>query len=197
MNIAKSWVSRARQLGLTARSLQRSQPSARGLVATARNSDTGGLYARASTSTPFLLPGIALMLFPCTSTYLLSLVQRNCVDIYPLELAAKARSLLPEDHPSIPFVSLVTSITETLTNGYHSHSYTMSHLISLLKVYTSQPSHWQMYAHANPTKAYTRNLICEAPGIFHLLLLVWTPGKTSAVHDHAGADCLMKVCSKN
>jgi cysteine dioxygenase len=31
------------------------------------------------------------------------------------------------------------------------------------------------------------------PGIFNLLLLVWTPGKASPIHDHADAHCLMKV----
>lgn len=30
-------------------------------------------------------------------------------------------------------------------------------------------------------------------GLFQLLMLVWTPGMRSPVHDHAGADCLMKV----
>jgi len=31
------------------------------------------------------------------------------------------------------------------------------------------------------------------PGLFNLLLLVWTPGKASPVHDHADSHCLMKV----
>jgi cysteine dioxygenase len=33
----------------------------------------------------------------------------------------------------------------------------------------------------------------EVPGLFNLLLLVWTPGKRSPIHDHADAHCLMKV----
>lgn len=31
------------------------------------------------------------------------------------------------------------------------------------------------------------------PGIFNLLMLVWTPGKESKVHDHAASHCLMKI----
>lgn len=52
---------------------------------------------------------------------------------------------------------------------------------------------WYKYAHANASKQYTRNLIRQVPGIFDLLLLVWTPGHTSPVHDHADAHCLMKI----
>jgi cysteine dioxygenase len=33
----------------------------------------------------------------------------------------------------------------------------------------------------------------QVPGLFNLLLLVWTPGMKSPVHDHADAHCLMKV----
>jgi cysteine dioxygenase len=52
---------------------------------------------------------------------------------------------------------------------------------------------WAKYAHASPSKQYTRNLVCQVPGLFNLLLLVWTPGKKSPVHDHADAHCLMRV----
>jgi cysteine dioxygenase len=62
-----------------------------------------------------------------------------------------------------------------------------------MRAYESNPLHWSKYAHANPDKQYTRNLVCEVPGVFNLLLLVWTPGKKSPVHDHADAHCLMKV----
>lgn len=33
----------------------------------------------------------------------------------------------------------------------------------------------------------------EEPKIFNLLILVWTPGKRSPVHDHASSHCLMKM----
>jgi cysteine dioxygenase len=62
-----------------------------------------------------------------------------------------------------------------------------------MRAYESNAAHWSKYAHANPEKQYTRNLVCEVPGLFNLLLLVWTPGKKSPVHDHADAHCLMKV----
>lgn len=71
---------------------------------------------------------------------------------------------------------------------------TLPALFSLLRSYTSDAMDWSKFAHANASKQYTRNLVCEVPGLFNLLLLVWTPGKRSPVHDHADSHCLMKVC---
>jgi cysteine dioxygenase len=89
------------------------------------------------------------------------------------------------------FSDLLNAITRTLTTTTHP---SLPHLHNLLRSYTSNAAHWSKYAHANPEKQYTRNLVCEVPGVFNLLLLVWTPGKKSPVHDHADAHCLMKAC---
>ncbi|EPE27364.1 RmlC-like cupin [Glarea lozoyensis ATCC 20868] len=70
---------------------------------------------------------------------------------------------------------------------------TLPKLFSLLRGYTSDRQHWSRFAHANINKQYTRNLVCEVPGLFNLLILVWTPGKKSPVHDHADSHCLMKI----
>ncbi|CZT52472.1 related to cysteine dioxygenase [Rhynchosporium secalis] len=100
-----------------------------------------------------------------------------------------------------PFDTLLNSLTLALTSPSsqpspsHPFSPSLPALHDLLRNYTSNPTHWAKYAHANPQKKYTRNLITEVPGIFNLLLLVWTPGMRSPVHDHAGSHCLMKVLS--
>lgn len=96
-----------------------------------------------------------------------------------------------------PFDVLLNNLTHHLTSTPISgRSPQIPYLHSLLRSYESNPSHWSKYAHANPEKQYTRNLVCEVPGVFNLLLLVWTPGKKSPVHDHADAHCLMKVCCR-
>lgn len=82
--------------------------------------------------------------------------------------------------------SLISSLTTTPTPDTKA-------LLALLVDYSSKPSDWERYALANPSKDYTRNLVCEVPGLFNLLLLVWTPGKASPIHDHADAHCCMKV----
>ncbi|KAN0089039.1 RmlC-like cupin domain containing protein [Hyaloscypha variabilis] len=89
------------------------------------------------------------------------------------------------------FTQLLNSLTHSLTTTPSPHLPTLS---ALLRAYSSNATHWSQFAHANPEKQYTRNLVCEVPGIFNLLLLVWTPGKASPIHDHADAHCLMKVC---
>ena len=89
-----------------------------------------------------------------------------------------------------PFSQLLTAVTRSLR---HEPSANIPFLISLLRAYESNSEHWMAYAYADPSKEYTRNLVCELPGIFNLMILVWTPGKASAVHDHTESHCLMKV----
>lgn len=88
------------------------------------------------------------------------------------------------------FEDLQREITNLLESNNPSP---LSKLRSLLEGYSSDSAHWSLFAHAEPTKQYTRNLVCEVPGVFNLLLLVWTPGKASPVHDHADSHCLMKI----
>lgn len=69
----------------------------------------------------------------------------------------------------------------------------VSKLHSLMERYTSNETEWQKYAFADYSRGYTRNLVDEGNGKSNLLVLVWTPGKGSPIHDHADAHCLMKV----
>lgn len=89
-----------------------------------------------------------------------------------------------------PFNHLLDSITRSLT---HAQTANVPLLTALLRGYLSDSREWSKYAIANPSKQYTRNLVRQVPGLFNLLLLVWTPGQKSPVHDHADAHCLMKV----
>ncbi|GAB1200775.1 RmlC-like cupin domain-containing protein [Aspergillus pseudonomiae] len=63
----------------------------------------------------------------------------------------------------------------------------------LMDRYTSNAEEWQPFALPDLSKTYTRNLIDEGNGKSNLLILVWSPGKGSAIHDHANAHCVMKV----
>lgn len=53
------------------------------------------------------------------------------------------------------------------------------------------------YAHFDPSKNYTRNLVSTDNEHFTLLLLCWNPGKESPVHDHPCDGCWMHVCEGN
>ena len=54
---------------------------------------------------------------------------------------------------------------------------------------------WNRYAHSDPTKNYTRNLIASDNETFTLLMLVWNPGKASPIHDHPCDGCWVRVCA--
>jgi cysteine dioxygenase len=47
----------------------------------------------------------------------------------------------------------------------------------------------------DPSKSYTRNLVATDHQTYTLLVLVWTPGKASAIHDHPCDGCWMRVLS--
>ncbi|KAA8566142.1 hypothetical protein EYC84_008745 [Monilinia fructicola] len=79
----------------------------------------------------------------------------------------------PRKQPTTSFDTLVNSLTHSLTTTPSPHLPTLT---KLLRNYTSNPSEWQKYAYANPSKQYTRNLVAEVE-----------------VHDHAASHCLMKI----
>jgi len=54
-------------------------------------------------------------------------------------------------------------------------------------------SDWERYALVDPNKSYTRNLIATDHETFTLLLLCWTPGHASPVHDHPCDGCWLRV----
>ena len=106
----------------------------------------------------------------------------------------RSPKLTPPKPKERPFDRLINNITSYLASSPLSSRHPkISQLDSFLHDYSSDPSEWSKYAHPNPSKQYTRNFVCGIPGIFNLLILVWTPGRKSPVHDHADAHCLMKV----
>ncbi|KAI8911234.1 RmlC-like cupin domain-containing protein, partial [Powellomyces hirtus] len=91
---------------------------------------------------------------------------------------------------SLPALS--ATLHEALeTAGLASPDISISHITTLLQRYTAPDYH--PFAHHDPSKPYTRTLLDDGNGFFNLMLLVWTPGAGSPVHDHAGSHCLMKV----
>ncbi|KAL4927949.1 putative cysteine dioxygenase Cdo1 [Aspergillus undulatus] len=63
----------------------------------------------------------------------------------------------------------------------------------LMELYNSNEEDWAPFALGDTNKTYTRNLIDEGNGKSNLLILVWSPGRGSAIHDHANAHCVMKI----
>ncbi|KAI3382746.1 hypothetical protein SNEBB_007299 [Seison nebaliae] len=62
-------------------------------------------------------------------------------------------------------------------------------LMSHLEVDESQ---WSQFAKFDPLK-YTRNIISRGNGFYNLILLCWSEGQASSIHDHTNASCFMKI----
>lgn len=63
---------------------------------------------------------------------------------------------------------------------------------AILDSYNSNYDDWKQYAHFND-HCYTRNLVDVGNGKYNLMLLCWDMGQASAIHDHAGSHCFMKI----
>jgi len=62
----------------------------------------------------------------------------------------------------------------------------------LMSSYKSRPQDLAKYSNYDPFR-YTRNLVDEGNGKFNLIVLCWSEGQGSSIHDHANAHCFMKV----
>lgn len=93
------------------------------------------------------------------------------------------------------FHRLVRALSDVLgpSSGIDSADVDEKDLIRLMENYTSQESQWRQYALVDPSRNYTRNLVDEGNGKSNLLVLVWNPGRSSPIHDHANAHCVMKL----
>ncbi|KAJ1460053.1 RmlC-like cupin domain-containing protein, partial [Pelagophyceae sp. CCMP2097] len=64
---------------------------------------------------------------------------------------------------------------------------------ALLERATLNPREWEAFANFE-THRYTRNVVAVDPA-FVVLLLCWDSGQSSAIHDHSGSSCWVKVLS--
>ena len=64
-------------------------------------------------------------------------------------------------------------------------------IASLLSSYGREHDDWRSLALPDPS-CYTRNLV-ELNDDYELLILYWSPGQRSPIHNHEGQDCWMAV----
>ncbi|ROW05464.1 hypothetical protein VSDG_00015 [Cytospora chrysosperma] len=93
------------------------------------------------------------------------------------------------------FEDVVLALKEALgpSSGLDSKDVDVNFLMDIMRVYDAEEEGWVPYAMADPSRGYTRNLVDEGNGKSNLLVLVWTPGKGSPIHDHGNAHCVMKI----
>ncbi|PFH61572.1 hypothetical protein XA68_16995 [Ophiocordyceps unilateralis] len=93
------------------------------------------------------------------------------------------------------FDELVQALKQALgpSSGLTSDDVDVGYLTRLMEGYDSGQGEWSKFAFGDSSRGYTRNLVDEGNGKSNLLVLVWSPGKGSPIHDHGNAHCLMKV----
>ncbi|KAM0254982.1 hypothetical protein ACHAQJ_006210 [Trichoderma viride] len=97
------------------------------------------------------------------------------------------------------FEELVLALKEALgpSSGLTSEDIDVGFLMGLMREYDSSDIQWSKYAFGDASRGYTRNLVDEGNGKSNLLVLVWSPGKGSPIHDHGNAHCVMKILHGN
>ncbi len=61
----------------------------------------------------------------------------------------------------------------------------------ILAAYAAAADDWGKFAHFSPA-CYTRNLVART-NVFEMLVLCWSPGQQSPIHDHASQRCWMAI----
>ncbi|CZR59265.1 related to cysteine dioxygenase type I [Phialocephala subalpina] len=84
--------------------------------------------------------------------------------------------------PQDAFHKLIADLSRALgpTSGLNSDGVDVHELHLLMASYVSDEEEWGI-------------LVDEGNGKSNLLVLIWSPGRRSPIHDHADAHCLMKV----
>ncbi|OAA68386.1 cysteine dioxygenase [Niveomyces insectorum RCEF 264] len=97
------------------------------------------------------------------------------------------------------FEQLVQALKQALgpSSGLTSDDVDVGHLTRLMEEYNAVDEGWMPYNFGDASRGYTRNLVDEGNGKSNLLVLVWSPGKGSPIHDHGNAHCLMKILRGN
>lgn len=115
----------------------------------------------------------------------------SLIELSPVKQAVAKMSKPSENG----FHRLVNELSEVLgdSSGIDSDDVDVNKLKQLMLDYPSKYDDWKTYAFGDRSRAYTRNLVDEGNGKSNLLILCWTPGKGSPIHDHADAHCVMKI----
>ncbi|CAL8576383.1 hypothetical protein XPA_002269 [Xanthoria parietina] len=101
----------------------------------------------------------------------------------------------PIPNPRSRFRQLINDIRSRLgsDNSIVSSDSLRRSLQHLLEAYKSEEIGWEEYAFRDASQTFTRNLVDRGNGSYNLLVLVWTPGSESVIHDHADSHCIMKI----
>jgi cysteine dioxygenase len=91
----------------------------------------------------------------------------------------------------LSLMELVMTIQAEMKNGLKGAD--VEKVQAALENYDADLMEWKRYALFDENVPYTRNLIASNDSTFNLILLCWTAGKFSPVHDHNGSECFFRM----
>ncbi|KAI5959288.1 uncharacterized protein KGF55_005438 [Candida pseudojiufengensis] len=92
------------------------------------------------------------------------------------------------------FYKLIMDLKQLLKGkGLASKDIDIEKVKKLMNEYDTNEKDWDHLALHDLTRNYSRNGIINLNGNANLLILCWSPLKSSAIHDHADAHCCMKI----
>ncbi|KAF9950553.1 hypothetical protein BGZ70_001310 [Mortierella alpina] len=120
----------------------------------------------------------------------------NCTAA-PVEHPSVAMTPAKNDPVPVPVPESLNELVKLLhaelgSNGLDSEGVDVDRVKALMTNYVPNKDDWQKYAHFDKNR-YTRNLVDDGNGKFNLMILAWPENVGSAIHDHAGAHCIMKI----
>ena len=65
-------------------------------------------------------------------------------------------------------------------------------VMQLFSLYKSNKREWSRFCFFDPQK-YTRHLLDDYKGKYNLMIICWSEGQASKIHDHPTDKCVMKV----
>lgn len=107
----------------------------------------------------------------------------------PKAIYNRKKSLMDGKH-----IQTLDDVIRELHGAFDSDHVNIEHVHDILLAYRSNPREWKKYAKFDRHR-YTRNLVDEGNGKFNLMVLAWSEGQGSGIHDHADSHCFMKVLS--
>lgn len=96
----------------------------------------------------------------------------------------------------IPKIATLNDLIEELHKIFESDSIEIEYVHAIMTAYKSDPKEWIEYAKFDRHR-YTRNLVDAGNGKFNLMILAWSEGQGSSIHDHANSHCFMKMLDGN
>lgn len=109
------------------------------------------------------------------------------------EINGNTIDCIPKDSS---FYKLITDLKQLLSGkGLSNDDIDIEKVKQLMNDYKADEIDWKHLALHDNSRNYSRNGIINLNGNANLLILVWSPGKSSAIHDHADAHCCMKILS--